>query len=264
MRGFGHGRRSPAAGTATGRRGVYECRGAAATLTRERRWTYASAGRSRRRVAAACMVGRRAARRRLGPRPGPATPPGRHAGHRQPALDRQLPWLNDSEPIETRVSQVMAQMTLADEIDLVEGHGSSEPYVFYEPAIAEPVHPAARRGGRPQRRRRRPDRRHPAARRRHPRGDVLQQPGAPVRRRRRLRGVGQGRRGRPRPDDQPRPRPSVGPLVRGLQRGPLPERRLSAPPRSTGCRPRASSTSSSTTTTTTRRPTATRRRTTRS
>ncbi len=46
------------------------------------------------------------------------------------------PWLNDSEPIETRVSQLMSQMSLADEIDLVEGHQSSNPpYVFYEPAI---------------------------------------------------------------------------------------------------------------------------------
>jgi beta-glucosidase len=46
------------------------------------------------------------------------------------------PWLNDSEPIETRVSQLMSQMSLADEIDLVEGHQSSgPPYVFYEPAI---------------------------------------------------------------------------------------------------------------------------------
>jgi len=50
--------------------------------------------------------------------------------------DPSCPWLNDSEPIETRVSQVMSQMTLADEIDLVEGHQSQNPpYVFYEPAI---------------------------------------------------------------------------------------------------------------------------------
>jgi beta-glucosidase len=47
----------------------------------------------------------------------------------------QCPWLNNSEPIHTRVAQVMAKMTLADEIDLVEGHGTSEPYVFYEPPI---------------------------------------------------------------------------------------------------------------------------------
>jgi beta-glucosidase len=45
------------------------------------------------------------------------------------------PWLNQSEPISTRVSQLMAKMTLADEINLVEGHGSSNPYVFYEPPV---------------------------------------------------------------------------------------------------------------------------------
>jgi hypothetical protein len=37
------------------------------------------------------------------------------------------PWLNDSESIETRVSQLMSRMTLSDEIDLVEGHGSGHP-----------------------------------------------------------------------------------------------------------------------------------------
>jgi beta-glucosidase len=45
------------------------------------------------------------------------------------------PWLNQSESISTRVSQLMAKMTLADEINLVEGHGSSNPYVFYEPPV---------------------------------------------------------------------------------------------------------------------------------
>jgi beta-glucosidase len=57
-------------------------------------------------------------------------------GHRRSAASQPAcPWLNQAEPISTRVSQLMANMTLNDEITLVEGHGSSNPYVFYEPAI---------------------------------------------------------------------------------------------------------------------------------
>jgi beta-glucosidase len=58
--------------------------------------------------------------------------------HSRPADSSQAaacPWLNQSEPISTRVSQLMSQMTLQNEITLVEGHGSSNPYVFFEPAI---------------------------------------------------------------------------------------------------------------------------------
>src|ERR1700761_5432244 len=51
------------------------------------------------------------------------------------ASQTTCPWLTQSEPISQRVSQLMAKMTLQDEITLVEGHGSSNPYVFYEPAI---------------------------------------------------------------------------------------------------------------------------------
>ncbi len=84
-------------------------------------------------AAAACMAGAAlpaAAGARAttshNPRSRPAAVTGATAG---------CPWLNNSEPIETRVSQVMSQMTLGDEINLVEGHGTSEPYVFFEPAI---------------------------------------------------------------------------------------------------------------------------------
>ena len=45
------------------------------------------------------------------------------------------PWVGSSQPVAQRVAQVLGQMTLSDEITLVEGHGSSNPYVFYEPAI---------------------------------------------------------------------------------------------------------------------------------
>ena len=41
------------------------------------------------------------------------------------------PWLNQSLPVSQRVSMLMAQMTLADKINMVTGAGFSEPYVFY-------------------------------------------------------------------------------------------------------------------------------------
>jgi beta-glucosidase len=45
------------------------------------------------------------------------------------------PWVTSTQPIAHRVAQVLARMTLADEISLVEGHGTSNPYVFDEPGI---------------------------------------------------------------------------------------------------------------------------------
>jgi beta-glucosidase len=41
------------------------------------------------------------------------------------------PWLNTHLTIARRVAMVMSQMTLSDEITMVEGQGTSEPYVFY-------------------------------------------------------------------------------------------------------------------------------------
>jgi beta-glucosidase len=45
------------------------------------------------------------------------------------------PWLNQDLPISTRVSKLLASMSLTQEVSLLEGHGSSNPYVFFEPAI---------------------------------------------------------------------------------------------------------------------------------
>ncbi len=45
------------------------------------------------------------------------------------------PWANSVQPIAERVADVLSQMTVSDEISLVEGHGSSNAYVFYEPGI---------------------------------------------------------------------------------------------------------------------------------
>jgi beta-glucosidase len=62
----------------------------------------------------------------------------RQAGARQ-ASARQAgascPWVSSRAPIAQRVAQLMGQMSLADEISMVEGHGTTNPYVFYTPAI---------------------------------------------------------------------------------------------------------------------------------
>ncbi|HMI25921.1 MAG TPA: glycoside hydrolase family 3 N-terminal domain-containing protein, partial [Streptosporangiaceae bacterium] len=52
-----------------------------------------------------------------------------------PAASATCPWVTSRAPVSQRVAQLMSQMTLADEITLVEGHGTSNPYVFYTPAI---------------------------------------------------------------------------------------------------------------------------------
>src|SRR3984957_9771227 len=45
------------------------------------------------------------------------------------------PWVSSRAPVAQRVAQLMSQMSLADEITMVEGHGTTNPYVFYTPAI---------------------------------------------------------------------------------------------------------------------------------
>jgi beta-glucosidase len=52
------------------------------------------------------------------------------------------PWLDQSLPVRQRVSMLMAQMTLADKINMVTGAGFSEPYVFYISAIPRLCIPA--------------------------------------------------------------------------------------------------------------------------
>jgi beta-glucosidase len=51
------------------------------------------------------------------------------------AASASCPWVTSHAPISQRVAQVMAQMTIPDEITMVEGHGTSNPYVFYMPGI---------------------------------------------------------------------------------------------------------------------------------
>ena len=62
------------------------------------------------------------------------------AGHKESTAN--CPWLDQSLPIATRVNMVLSQMTLADEITMVEGQGTSQPYVFYmaaQPSLCIPA-----------------------------------------------------------------------------------------------------------------------------
>ena len=68
--------------------------------------------------------------------------PSANAGSAQPAADASCPWVTSTAPISQRVAQLMGQMTLADKITMVEGHGTTNPYVFYTPAIASLCIPA--------------------------------------------------------------------------------------------------------------------------
>jgi beta-glucosidase len=52
------------------------------------------------------------------------------------------PWLNQSLPADQRVRMLLAQMSLADKVNMVTGAGFSEPYVFYISAIPSLCIPA--------------------------------------------------------------------------------------------------------------------------
>jgi beta-glucosidase len=72
-----------------------------------------------------------------------AVPAGAGATQSQQAQsDASCPWVTSKAPIDQRVAQLMSQMTLADKISMVEGHGTSNPYVFYTPAIPSLCIPA--------------------------------------------------------------------------------------------------------------------------
>ena len=58
------------------------------------------------------------------------------------APSSSCPWVTSTAPIAQRVSQLMAAMSLSQKISMVEGHGTSNPYVFYTPAISSLCIPA--------------------------------------------------------------------------------------------------------------------------
>ncbi|HEY0718971.1 MAG TPA: glycoside hydrolase family 3 N-terminal domain-containing protein, partial [Streptosporangiaceae bacterium] len=53
----------------------------------------------------------------------------------QQAAPAACPWVSSHAPISQRVAQVMAQMTIPNEITMVEGQGTTNPYVFYMAGI---------------------------------------------------------------------------------------------------------------------------------
>ena len=58
------------------------------------------------------------------------------------AASPSCPWLNQSLPISQRVHLLLSKMTLANEITMVEGQGTAQPYVFYmaaQPSLCIPA-----------------------------------------------------------------------------------------------------------------------------
>ena len=58
------------------------------------------------------------------------------------ATNPSCPWLNQSLPISQRVHLLLSKMTLANEITMVEGQGTGQPYVFYmaaQPSLCIPA-----------------------------------------------------------------------------------------------------------------------------
>lgn len=60
----------------------------------------------------------------------------------KPAATSSCPWVTSTAPISQRVAQLMGQMSQSQKISMVEGHGTSNPYVFYTPAISSLCIPA--------------------------------------------------------------------------------------------------------------------------
>ena len=61
----------------------------------------------------------------------------------QPAAKHNsCPWVTSTAPVSQRVAQLMGSMSLGNKISMVEGHGTSNPYVFYTPAISSLCIPA--------------------------------------------------------------------------------------------------------------------------
>ena len=58
------------------------------------------------------------------------------------AKHNSCPWVTSTAPVSQRVAQLMGSMSLGNKISMVEGHGTSNPYVFYTPAISSLCIPA--------------------------------------------------------------------------------------------------------------------------
>jgi beta-glucosidase len=71
-----------------------------------------------------------------------AVPAAAAAGQTAAGQAAGCPWVTSRAPVAQRVAQVLSQMSLADKISMVEGHGTSNPYVFYITAIPSLCIPA--------------------------------------------------------------------------------------------------------------------------
>lgn len=68
--------------------------------------------------------------------------PAAQAGAQTPSIQAcrtaaHCPWLNTHQSVARRVAEVMSHMTTPDKITMVEGQGTSRPYVFYMAAQAQ-------------------------------------------------------------------------------------------------------------------------------
>jgi beta-glucosidase len=73
---------------------------------------------------------------------GPAHPASAVAAVAGQVTSPSCPWLNQSLPIQQRVRLLLSAMTLANEITMVEGQGTGQPYVFYmaaQPSLCMPA-----------------------------------------------------------------------------------------------------------------------------
>jgi len=100
-------------------------------------------GRGRRRpmlltaaaIAAGLIVVPAAVAGAASPGPGTASPGPGTASPGPGASKADCPWATSTAPVAQRVAQLMSHMTLTDKIGMVEGHGITNPYVFYTGAI---------------------------------------------------------------------------------------------------------------------------------
>ncbi len=140
------------------------------------------------------------------------------------AASPSCPWLNPSLPVSQRMQMLMSAMTLGDKINMVTGAGFSEPYVFYIagipslciPPIGEEDGPLGVGDGLTG------VTQMPAAVSLAATFDpsLAQQYGQVVGSEERSKGSD----GKSRTDREHRPRPTLGQVIRGVYRGPLPER----------------------------------------
>ena len=72
----------------------------------------------------------------------PATAAASQASATQATASTSCPWVTSRAPIAQRVAQLMSQMSLADKITMVEGHGTSQPLRVLHPAIPSLCIPA--------------------------------------------------------------------------------------------------------------------------